>query len=118
MEIFDTTQAALAAAMTGAAQRQNAIADNIANVDTPGYQRKDVDFHGALRSAMAAGAPLQGMGFTPQVDASAAPVRGDGNTVDIDRESAAEASNGLEYEALSQVLKSRDEIIQTAIGVR
>jgi flagellar basal-body rod protein FlgB len=118
MEIFDTTQAALAAAMTGAAQRQNAIADNIANVDTPGYQRKDVDFHGALRSAMAAGAPLQGMSFTPQVDASAAPVRADGNTVDIDRESAAEASNGLEYEALSQVLKSRDEIIQTAIGVR
>jgi len=118
MEIFDTTQAALAAAMTGAAQRQNAIADNIANVDTPGYQRKDVDFHGALRSAMAAGAPLEGMSFTPQVDASAAPVRADGNTVDIDRESAAEASNGLEYEALSQVLKSRDEIIQTAIGVR
>jgi flagellar basal-body rod protein FlgB len=118
MEIFDTTQAALAAAMTGAAQRQNAIADNIANVDTPGYQRKDVDFHGALRSAMAAGAPLQGMSFAPQVDASAAPVRADGNTVDIDRESAAEASNGLEYEALSQVLKSRDEIIQTAIGVR
>jgi flagellar basal-body rod protein FlgB len=118
MEIFDTTQAALAAAMTGAAQRQNAIADNIANVDTPGYQRKDVDFHGALCSAMAAGAPLQGMSFTPQVDASAAPVRADGNTVDIDRESAAEASNGLEYEALSQVLKSRDEIIQTAIGVR
>jgi flagellar basal-body rod protein FlgB len=118
MEIFDTTQAALAAAMTGAAQRQNAIADNIANVDTPGYQRKDVDFHGALRNAMAAGAPLEGMSFTPQVDASAAPVRADGNTVDIDRESAAEASNGLEYEALSQVLKSRDEIIQTAIGVR
>ena len=118
MEIFDTTQAAVAAAMTGAAQRQNAIADNIANVDTPGYQRKDVDFHGALRSAMAAGAPLEGMSFTPQVDASAAPVRADGNTVDIDRESAAEASNGLEYEALSQVLKSRDEIIQTAIGVR
>jgi flagellar basal-body rod protein FlgB len=45
-------------------------------------------------------------------------VRADGNTVDIDRESAAQASNGLEYEALSQVLKARDEILQTAIGVR
>jgi flagellar basal-body rod protein FlgB len=119
MQIFDTTQAALAAAMTGAAQRQNAIADNIANVDTPGYQRRDVDFHGALRSAMATDpAALDGMSFSPAVDPTAAPVRADGNTVDIDRESAAEASNGLEYEALSQVLKARDDIIQTAIGVR
>jgi flagellar basal-body rod protein FlgB len=118
MEIFDTTQLALAAAMTGAAQRQNAIADNIANVDTPGYQRKDVDFHAALRSAMATGADLDGMSFSPAVDPAAAPVRADGNTVDIDRESAAEASNGLEYEALSQVLKARDDIIQTAIGAR
>jgi flagellar basal-body rod protein FlgB len=111
MEIFDTTQAALAAAMSGAAQRQNAIADNIANVDTPGYQRRDVDFHSALQNALASGT-------SPSVDASASPVRADGNTVDIDRESAAEASNGLEYEALSQVLRSRDDIIQTAIGVR
>ena len=118
MEIFDTTQAALSAAMSGAAQRQNAIADNIANVDTPGYQRRDVDFHSALQSAMATGAPLDGITFSPSVDTSAAAVRADGNTVDIDRESAAEASNGLEYEALSQVLKARDDIIQTAIGVR
>jgi flagellar basal-body rod protein FlgB len=118
MEIFDTTQAALAAAMSGAAQRQNAIADNIANVDTPGYQRRDVDFHSALQNALASGTSPDGMTFSPSVDASASPVRADGNTVDIDRESAAEASNGLEYEALSQVLRSRDDIIQTAIGVR
>jgi flagellar basal-body rod protein FlgB len=119
MEIFDTTQLALAAAMTGAAQRQNAIADNIANVDTPGYRRKDVDFHSALRGAMAAGgSSLDGMSFSPAEDPSASPVRADGNTVDIDREAAAQASNGLEYEALSQVLKTRDDIIQTAIGVR
>jgi flagellar basal-body rod protein FlgB len=119
MQIYDPTQQALAAAMTGAAQRQNAIADNIANVDTPGYQRRDVDFHGALQAAMATGGrTLNGMSFTRAVDPSAAPVRADGNTVDIDRESAAEASNGLEYEALSQVLKARDDIIQTAIGVR
>ena len=119
MEIFDTTQLSLAAAMTGAAQRQNAIADNIANVDTPGYQRKDVDFHAALRGAMGTGATaLDGMTFGPAADPTAAPVRADGNTVDIDRESAAQASNGLEYEALSQVLKARDDIIQTAIGVR
>ena len=118
MEIFDTTQLALATAMTGAAQRQNALADNIANVDTPGYRRKDVDFHAALRGAMATGAPaLEGISFSPAEDPSAAPVRADGNTVDIDREAAAEASNGLEYEALSQVLKTRDDIIQTAIGV-
>jgi flagellar basal-body rod protein FlgB len=120
MEIFDTTQLALSAAMSGAAQRQNALADNIANVDTPGYRRKDVDFHQALQGAMAAGdrPAMDSMSFSPQEDASASPVRADGNTVDIDREAAAQASNGLEYEALSQVLKARDDILQTAMGVR
>ena len=39
----------------GAAARQQAIAQNLANVDTPGYQRVDVDFHKTLRDAMASG---------------------------------------------------------------
>ena len=53
--LFDTTQFALERAIGGAAQRQTALAANLANANTPGYQRVDVDFHTALGAAMRAG---------------------------------------------------------------
>ena len=43
--LFDTTQLALERAIEGAALRHEALADNLANANTPGYQRVDVDFH-------------------------------------------------------------------------
>ena len=43
------------AALSGLSQRQEAIAANIANIDTPGYQRKDVSFEDALRAQLAGG---------------------------------------------------------------
>src|SRR6266545_8068801 len=82
MEIYDTTQLSLEKAIEGASARQQAIAENLANVDTPGYQRVDVDFHQTLRDAMAAdGKALAGAAFTPERDATAA-VRPDGSSVD------------------------------------
>ena len=44
-------------------------------------------------------------------------MRADGNSVDIDVEAAAQAKNGLEYEALAAVMKARTDIIQSAMGV-
>jgi flagellar basal-body rod protein FlgB len=116
VELFDTTQLALSKAIEGAAARQQAIAGNLANVDTPGYRRVDVDFHQTLRDAMASG-DVSSAAFTPQRDA-AAPVRPDGSTVDPDVESAAQARNGLEYEALVQLAKARVDILESAMGVR
>lgn len=114
MEIYDTTQTTLEKAILGASARQQAIAENLANVDTPGYQRVDVDFHKTLRAAMATGT-LQNAAFSPQRDASAQ-VRADGSTVDADVEAAAQARNGLEYETLVQVSKARVDIIEAAMG--
>jgi flagellar basal-body rod protein FlgB len=114
VEIYDTTQTALEKAIMGASARQQAIAENLANVDTPGYQRVDVDFHTTLRNAMEQG-DLKGATFSPQRDASAQ-VRADGSTVDADVEAAAQARNGLEYETLVQVSKARVDIIEAAMG--
>ena len=50
--LFDTTQLALERAISGAGQRHAALAANLANVNTPGYQRVDVDFQSALRGAL------------------------------------------------------------------
>ena len=119
--LIDTTQLALEQAMAGASQRQTALANNLANAETPGYQRVDVDFHGALQAALGSGDAkqrLQGLAFSPQADTSVGAVRADGSTVDVDAESAKLAANGLEYQAAVQVAHSRIDILRTALGVK
>ena len=117
MELFDTTQLALGAALRGASARQTALSDNLANVDTPGYVRKDVPFHETLQAALRGGNDPETTGFAPQSDATAAAVRPDGNSVDVDAESSALAQNALEYDALTRVAGARIDILKTAMGV-
>jgi flagellar basal-body rod protein FlgB len=119
MELFDTTQLGLERAISGAAQRQTALAANLANANTPGYKPKDVDFHSALRSAFAAGAGPREMAATPFAETSQTSVmRPDGSGVDVDVESAQLAQNGLEYQTLVQVARGRIDILESAIGTR
>lgn len=118
MEIFDTVHVALERAIQGASLRHEALAGNLANVNTPGYRRRDVDFHSALQAAMPGG--RDAVAATPiaaTVDAAAA-MRPDGNSVDVDSEAANLAQNALEYQALAQVLRARGDILEIAIGVR
>ena len=118
--LFDTTQLALERAISGAAQRHSALAANLANVNTPGYQRVDVDFHGALRSALENGgdsrAAVERTAFSAERDATAV-ARADGNGVDADAESAKLAANALEQQAAVQVAQTRIAILKSAMGV-
>jgi flagellar basal-body rod protein FlgB len=121
--LFDTTQLALERAISGASQRNTALASNLANANTPGYQRVDVDFHSALASALSSGdtsqarSSLDAMSFTPQADLSVGATRADGSTVDVEAESAKLSANALEQQAAVQVAKARIAILQSAIGV-
>ena len=122
MSLFDATQLGLERAIQGAAMRQTALTGNVANANTPGYRRQDVDFHSALRAAFAQGtdqAPraLQDAGFTAQTDSSAV-MQADGNGVDIDVENADIAKNGLEYESLVTAARARLDILKYAMGVQ
>jgi flagellar basal-body rod protein FlgB len=117
MTLFDVTQLSLEAALRGSAMRQTTLASNVANANTPGYVRRDVDFHGALRAAMESGSELDSVAFAPAAD-SAAPMQADGNTVDIDVENANLAKNGLEYQALVSVAAARIAILKSAMGVQ
>jgi flagellar basal-body rod protein FlgB len=97
------------------AVRQELIASNIANADTPNYKAKDIDFASALQGALSgSGQKLQVAVTSPQHLAGAtgenvmgAPVMyrkplqpsADGNTVDMDVERAQFADNALRYEA-------------------
>lgn len=116
MDLFDTTQIGLERALSGSALRQEAIASNIANVNTPGYRREDVDFQSALAAAWGDKSSVEQVAPTMSIDQTAQ-IRQDGNSVDIDVEAAAQAKNGLQYEAISQVLKTRVAILRSAIGI-
>jgi flagellar basal-body rod protein FlgB len=116
MDLFDTTQIGLERALSGSSLRQQAIAQNIANVNTPGYRRQDVDFQSALHAAWDQGAAsVERVTPTTQADMSAV-MRADGSSVDIDNEAATQATNGLQYEAISSVMKTRVAILKSAIG--
>ena len=118
MPLFDNTELGLQSAISGASLRQQLLSNNLANAETPGYQRQDVDFHQQLAQAMQTGDPnaIDSVQFTPQTDRQT--MRADGNGVDVDTESAEMAKNALEYQALVAVAKSRIEIIQSAMGTR
>ena len=112
------------------AHRQQLIASNIANADTPNYKAKDVDFRAALQGALQAatstvplattqsghiqggGAPtLQGLtGYRAELQSAV-----DGNTVNMDVERAAFAENALHYEASVTFINGMLRSMNTAI---
>ena len=117
MDLFDITQTALERAMSGTGARQAALAENLANANTPGYQRRDVDFQSALRSALSGGkAAVAATQLSTVVDGSA-PLRADGSNVDVEREGASLARAGLEHDALVSVAATRNAILRAAMGI-
>jgi flagellar basal-body rod protein FlgB len=115
MALIDPTQQLLEAAMRGSWQRQTALTNNIANAETPDYRPEEVNFESQLQSAVANNAPVGEMQF--QAEAKAVQAGPNGGTVSVDQESAKLAENGLDYEALTQVLNARNSIERAAMGV-
>jgi flagellar basal-body rod protein FlgB len=114
MALVDSTQQLLEAAMRGSWQRETALTNNIANADTPGYQPQEVNFESALAGAMNAGqSPSEVQFATVTRPEEAGP---NGTSVSVDQESAKLAENGLDYQALTQVLGTRNDIIRAAMG--
>ncbi len=121
--LSDVSSQALTAALEGAAARQAALADNIANVDTPGFVRSEVDFEKALATALdqARRAPSSSAQGLPALSPHkrkdfASPARADGNNVDIDREMAALSRNALSYRAVGELLGARIRGLRAAIN--
>jgi len=116
--LFDTTQLALERAISGASQRHAALAANLANAETPGYRRQDVDFHGALQTALAGGREaVEHSAFATAADPAATPVRADGNTVDAEAEAAKLAENSLDHQTAVSVARARVAMMRAAMGV-
>src|SRR5439155_20002965 len=88
--------------LDAAALRHRVIAQNVANVNTPGYRRLQVTFEGELERALQRGG---GTGrVQPQVvEAPGGTARADGNNVDIDREMGQLMKNSMLFNAFTQV---------------
>jgi len=93
--------------------RQQLIASNMANVDTPGYHTKDLDFQSSLRRAMNDG---NGMQMEPvSQELQGLPERPDGNNVNIDRESMLLSQTQLQNQLGVALVKGAFHQLLTAI---
>ena len=119
-------------------QRQQLIASNIANADTPNYKSRDIDFNGAMRAAMARGpesapelAKTAASHLSANTSSNAANASGingvpllyrtiqqgaiDGNTVDMDAERNQFADNAIRYEAGITMISGQIKSMLSAI---
>ncbi len=120
MELFDVTFQTLDLALGAAGKRQEVLANNLANVNTPGYKRLDVEFDGMLAKAVDAAragdkSALEAMRPGVTTDDSVA-VRADGNSVDVDQEMAFLAENNIRYNALVQLTQKKLEGLKYVIS--
>lgn len=114
MSLVDTAQInALTRFLDATAQRQQAITTNIANIDTPGYRTRDVDFRNLLEQASRG---IMSASFQPHLqEVKGLMERPDGNNVSLEREGLALADTQLQFQTGVQLLRSEFKRLQTAI---
>lgn len=131
MNILDTTMfTMLQRGLDATTLRQRVIANNIANINTPGFKKSYVSFEDQLQVAMGKnGAPLKGthprhIGVTgpaikPEVkQVNETTMRFDGNNVDIDEEMVNLAATTIQYDVIAQGLIDRFNLLGNVIAGR
>jgi len=116
--LFDLTDTVLQRGLEGASLRQQVLSNNLANANTAGFKRSDVDFQSSLASALDSSDPsqsLSSLSFAPQTDSSTT-MTFDGNNVDTDTEMANLTSNAVEYETLAAIEQQRFATLKAAMG--
>lgn len=121
LSIIDSnTSALLSLALDAAGMRQQAIAQNIANANTPGYQRVSVSFESRLASLRdgagnVAAPSLASLGdYRPAFEY--APVSEQGSGVALDQEMAQLSENTLHHQALLKALTKHMSLVSIAIN--
>ncbi len=108
----DITMTAVQVALRGLAMRQRAIADNIANVETPGFLANRVDFEDSLRAAIAGRSPsAASMSTTKSLD----PTNLTGNNVRLDAETVGMIDTNLRYQLAIEAANAKFRLLRTSI---
>lgn len=111
----DPVSAILGSALDGLSTRQRVIADNIANVDTPGFRATSVDFESSLAAAIDAG-EMPADGVAPTTAPTQTPVGPNGNNVDLRKESLAAIQSQFQYQIMSRAVSDRFQLITISTG--
>ncbi len=90
------------------ADRQKLVSANIANVDTPGYRTKDIDFNFEFQSLVNGESPHT-------IEPEGLKTKNDGNNVSVDREMRLLSENALRFNFVSQMLKGEARDLRMAI---
>jgi flagellar basal-body rod protein FlgB len=103
-------------------KRQQALAANVANMDTPGYHARDYSFEEQLTSSLTMTATASNH-IAPMQEASTAQLydvktkeKPNGNNVDLEREMTEITKNGLQYITLVQYLNQKIRTLREAIS--
>jgi len=125
----DATIEAMGNYMTRLSKRQQVVASNIANIDTPGYKTKDISFYATMEQLLPGPAPglrgtrpehLEEWSFAPAepeiFEVTGLPTRPDQNNVDIDREMLKLGGTSFGYSAIAQLLRSKFRTIASSIN--
>ena len=108
-------------------KRETVLANNIANVETPGYKRKDLDFEGVLKQELGRckhtsldtkieNLHMDHLNPSVYTDLSNYSYRLDGNNVDIDNEEVEYASEQLRYEGITAGINNEFNRMKSVIS--
>jgi flagellar basal-body rod protein FlgB len=127
--VQNQTLDAMEAYMSRLSQRQQIVASNLANIDTPGYKSKDVSFHATMQELLSDDSvdmkttlPEHSQGTTqalPQTqvfEVQGLPSREDQNNVDLDREMLKLSETSFAYSMISQMVRSKFSALSTSIN--
>ncbi|MER1997438.1 MAG: flagellar basal body protein [Arthrobacter sp.] len=110
--MFDSVSSlALQSALNGLSLRQRAIANNIANVNTPGYTAQRVSFEAELSRAVAKGTGS----VAPAMARSLEPVNLEGNNVNLDTETISNVDTVLRFQFAAQAVGGEANSMRTAM---
>lgn len=108
----DVTSLTLQTAIAGLGMRQQVTANNIANLETPGFTASTVSFESSLADAVAAGDPTSA---SRTVSPSSDPAGINGNNVSLDDEIVTATKTGLQQQLLTGALTAKFGLISTVL---
>jgi flagellar basal-body rod protein FlgB len=111
--LSDLATNAIYQAMQGSWTEQQAVANNIANVNTPGYQAEDVNFESSLAQAISDGDPSQmQITTTPSTD----PSQQNGNNVNLANEMVESQKANMQFQTMVDAMNAKFQLLSTAIN--
>ena len=118
MSKTDSIIALIEAGIRAEGFRQKAIANNVANLETPGYRRIDVKFEELLAKSLDSSGAVDISELEPQIyQPKQTTVKSNGNDVTLENEVGAMIKNSLRYQTYIRLLNKRYRQIELAINI-